>query len=547
MRTESNKTNEIWARHVAGEPISALEEEQLVSVLDADEATRKRLLGDDAMHRMLTAIVPMKDDREHFTRGVLARCIEVDQVDAPNDALEAPPIVVDPIPRNTLVTNAVPDNIELLLVRQPKQNTSRRDRPGKSLRRTWKWVKIAAAFTLIFGAGVIAGRTSYGPPKVTIATAPVTSQPVTSQSKKTVRQSAEQNEKTYSPKEFATLTSSTLGGWKNPRIDGSRLTAGKIQLERGEGEIALDNGTTLKLFAPAEVQLVSDKLVSVKKGKISADVPETARGLRVITPTSKVIDQGSNFELIVNPQGATDVVVHQGKVIVEPWPEKNGQCQPLILASSEMNRGKVFESIAQGKINSPLATSVRSDGDVFLGQISVNGKSIEFSSPESFENVRQRVNDRFRESAAQFQQDWAKVIKRFSGGAVGGSLSVNGLSMGFNSVDDIMNLQQDMLQKSRQMGTPKAHGASSFHGTININGKLRNFSSAEEFDRAQREMFGPLKTLGIDVFDMPGLHRIFNAPQQAPDAEAPNNPVVPDDDKNPAIPTSLPTDRMLAL
>lgn len=541
VQKESSETNDIWTRYLSGEPLSIDEANRLQEALANDDTMREQLLEDDAMHRMLMAVAPSDDDSSDFLQGVLARCTDLSQQERSNDVPQPPPIVSTTVPQQT--------DVPLVSVAPAMaQRSVRREQTRRSSKSAFRTIQIAAAFAAIFGAGVIAGRVGSRPATVSVApstqeretrsAAPPTiaAQPTMLPEQAIGTQRIDDMKMQVPPEpEFATLTSSSFGAWKRPRVDGSRLTAGEIILEHGEGEIAFDNGATLQLIAPATVQLVSKELVNVSHGKISAMIPESAYGLRVVTPTSQVIDQGSDFELAVNPQGATDVLVHRGNVIVEPWPDGNHTREPLVLASSKMNRATVFEPVVdakvEGEVDGPLATLARSGDGLFLGQISVNGESIEFSSPESFENVRNRVGDRFRESAERFQQDWADVMKTFNAGAAGGSLSVNGLNVGFDSVDDIVNLQRNMLQKAKQRGKSTVPDEASFHGTLNINGEVRTFTSPEEFDKAQRAMFGPLKTLGIEVFDMPNLQEMFNHPQPDGDGEKPNNPFVPRDDK----------------
>ncbi|MFK8112347.1 MAG: hypothetical protein AB8B91_09100 [Rubripirellula sp.] len=535
VQRESNETNDIWTRYLSGEQLSVVDADRLQETLANDYAMRKQLLQDDAMHRMLMAVAPSDDDPRQFLQGVLSRCTELSQPEGSSDVPQPPPIVSTTAPQET--------DLPLVSVAPAMaQRTVRREQAKRSSKSAFRTIQIAAAIAAIFGAGVIAGRIGSRPATKLVSPSPqkrqakIGAQPtiVPKQAIGTQR-IGEQKMQVLPAAEFATLTSSSFGAWKRPRVDGSRLTAGEIVLQRGEGEIAFDNGATLQLIAPVTVQLVSTDLVNVSHGKISAMVPESAYGLRVVTPTSQVIDQGSEFELVVNPQGATDVLVHRGNVIVQPWPGGNHTREPLALASSKLNRATVFEPIVDaevdGDVDGPLATLARNGDGSFLGQISVNGESIEFSSPESFENVRHRAGDRFRESADRFQQDWADVMKTFNAGAAGGSLSVNGLNVGFDSVDDIVNLQQNMLQKAKQRGKSAVPGEASFQGTLNINGEVRTFTSPEEFDKAQRAMFGPLKTLGIDVFDMANFQEMFNNPQTEGEGGEPTNPFVPRDDK----------------
>ena len=140
----------------------------------------------------------------------------------------------------------------------------------------------------------------------------------------------------------------------------------------------------------------------------------------------------------------------------------------------------------------------------------MNGESVEFTSPEAFENARKRVNERFDAASERFHEDWNKTLQQFRGAAAAGSLNLNGRNIGFQGIDEIIKLQQRMLEQSPQMNRGGlTRKAGSFSGTIHINGETRTFDSAEEFDKAQREAFGPLETLGIDVFDVPQIQQMM--------------------------------------
>ncbi|MEZ6118923.1 MAG: FecR domain-containing protein [Pirellulaceae bacterium] len=91
-----------------------------------------------------------------------------------------------------------------------------------------------------------------------------------------------------------------------------------MRLTRGVAEVRFDKGTSARLTAPAEVELVSGDEVSLGFGKLTARVPAKATGFTVTTPVGRVVDVGTEFDVSVNESGTTEARVLDGKVLVLP-------------------------------------------------------------------------------------------------------------------------------------------------------------------------------------------------------------------------------------
>ena len=96
-----------------------------------------------------------------------------------------------------------------------------------------------------------------------------------------------------------------------------------LSLESGACEVALENGVRLVLSGPCEVQLLNEMRGRVFRGSIVAKVPAGAHGYTLTTPSSQVIDLGTEFGVAVDPSGKSEVHVFTGEVISR-WngPEK---------------------------------------------------------------------------------------------------------------------------------------------------------------------------------------------------------------------------------
>ena len=160
---------------------------------------------------------------------------------------------------------------------------------------------------------------------------------------------------------IARVTHSVDASWEmaTPPVDGRGLLSGqKLALSSGLVEIAFESGASVILEGPAELILggekpqASDKpsqhhnACKLRQGKLVANVPPSAHGFTVITPSMKIVDLGTEFGAAVTRDklaiSRTEVQVFEGKVAIEqipaaadkPKPPLAGR-QPHILESGE--------------------------------------------------------------------------------------------------------------------------------------------------------------------------------------------------------------------
>lgn len=120
---------------------------------------------------------------------------------------------------------------------------------------------------------------------------------------------------------FATLETTHSARWSSselPTLEGSRLGAGTLRLEEGVAVIRFDSGAEVSLEAPVELQLIDAMNCRVGTGTAVANVPDSAVGFRIATPSAMVVDYGTRFSVSVNPEtGGTLTQVFEGLVDVE--------------------------------------------------------------------------------------------------------------------------------------------------------------------------------------------------------------------------------------
>ncbi|MBN1588920.1 MAG: FecR domain-containing protein, partial [Pirellulales bacterium] len=80
-----------------------------------------------------------------------------------------------------------------------------------------------------------------------------------------------------------------------PVVGESFATDRHIGLVRGLAEMTMADGTTVIVEGPATLRFRSPREVSLKSGKLTAQVPKRARGFTVMTPRVSVVDLGTEF------------------------------------------------------------------------------------------------------------------------------------------------------------------------------------------------------------------------------------------------------------
>jgi hypothetical protein len=121
--------------------------------------------------------------------------------------------------------------------------------------------------------------------------------------------------------EVATLTDSLNAKWANvsiPMQKGARITTGNEQLLLCEGyvELLFDNHARVTVEGPAEFQILAEDRIGINYGKVYSSVPKDAIGFSVYTQNAKIIDMGTEFGVLAEVGGNTQLHVLKGKTIL---------------------------------------------------------------------------------------------------------------------------------------------------------------------------------------------------------------------------------------
>lgn len=115
------------------------------------------------------------------------------------------------------------------------------------------------------------------------------------------------------------LVASTNAQWSDPEMELSLragdLPAGALRLDSGSAEFRFLHGATAVLLGPAEVRFTGPDALFVHSGQVLCRCPTERSRITLTTPTTQVIDLGTEFAVAVAPEaGATQVAVISGAV-----------------------------------------------------------------------------------------------------------------------------------------------------------------------------------------------------------------------------------------
>ena len=126
--------------------------------------------------------------------------------------------------------------------------------------------------------------------------------------------SSRRDEVTHS---IATLAYVSHARWGvTERSLGDSIGKEKIRLDVGLARLDFQNGATVTLQGPAELEVLSKDKTRLNAGILTASIPESAVGFEVVTPAMDVVDKGTAFGVAVGMDGETDVCVFEGEVEV---------------------------------------------------------------------------------------------------------------------------------------------------------------------------------------------------------------------------------------
>jgi hypothetical protein len=136
----------------------------------------------------------------------------------------------------------------------------------------------------------------------------------------------------------ATLTQTADCIWegrKEPLRIGARLSPGDLRLSKGLARVRFDSGPDLLVEGPATLRIDSGTSATVLRGKVVFRADETAPPFDLHTPSSTLVDLGTEYAVSVGPEGE-EVHVFDGEV--RRTPRASGESDSERLKSGEARR-----------------------------------------------------------------------------------------------------------------------------------------------------------------------------------------------------------------
>jgi hypothetical protein len=97
-------------------------------------------------------------------------------------------------------------------------------------------------------------------------------------------------------------------------VAGRRIKPGVLKLDNGYVQLEFFSGAVVGLIGPAELRIESKDAATLLSGKVTAHVPERARGFVLNAPSAAVVDLGTEFGVRIDETGITEVEVLSGEV-----------------------------------------------------------------------------------------------------------------------------------------------------------------------------------------------------------------------------------------
>lgn len=123
-----------------------------------------------------------------------------------------------------------------------------------------------------------------------------------------------------------------------PQMGDELRRAQRVQLAAGLAEITFDSGARITLEGPASLDLTSAWEAALHHGSLRASVPAEAIGFRISNPEVDVVDLGTEFTMVADAAGGTEVYVVEGAVEVASRTGGDRARDPVVLREKQARR-----------------------------------------------------------------------------------------------------------------------------------------------------------------------------------------------------------------
>lgn len=194
--------------------------------------------------------------------------------------------------------------------------------------------------------------------------------------------------------------------------EGAALRGESHEISAGTVALVSARGARIVIEAPAEFYFQSAQRLHMRRGRLAADVPPSAKGFTVITPTGDAVDLGTRFGVDVPATGSAEVHVFQGEVIAKASGAQSKQSlrggdavmfDPGANTSRELRSSAFIQHDEMRELSAGLAAGQRARADAVLAELKNDPALIallDFESSAPLPGVCRHVQGRWPGSQA---------------------------------------------------------------------------------------------------------------------------------------------------
>lgn len=97
---------------------------------------------------------------------------------------------------------------------------------------------------------------------------------------------------------------------------GRCFKAGTLKIPHGQIKLEFFSGAQITIIGPAEIEMISRSAATLRSGRATAQIPESAIDFVINSPEAAVVDLGTEIGIQVDKDNSTDLEVIKGKVKV---------------------------------------------------------------------------------------------------------------------------------------------------------------------------------------------------------------------------------------
>lgn len=157
---------------------------------------------------------------------------------------------------------------------------------------------------------------------------------------------------------------------------GAVLNGETHELKAGTLALITSKGAKVVIEAPAVFQFESAQRLRLAQGRLSADVPPSAKGFTVITPSGDAVDLGTRFGVDVPLAGDAEVHVFQGEVIAHAAKNQRSLHTGDAVAMStsghaarDLRAAAFIQTDEVGELTAGLAAGQQARSEAVLGKL----------------------------------------------------------------------------------------------------------------------------------------------------------------------------------